>query len=55
MGQSMDPPKKASLRNHPSRLSTRSLQKSSRKSLLLEKKNSLSASKIQQNVSNDQN
>ena len=52
MGQSMDSPKRANVRNHPSRYSARSLQRSSRKSLLLEKRNSFSASKIQQNQNN---
>ena len=52
MGQSMDSPKRSKIRNHPSRYSARSLQRSSRKSLLLEKRNSYSASKIQQNQNN---
>ena len=53
MGQSMNEPQKAVARRPDSRFSARSLQKSSRKSTDLEKKVSLSVSKMQNNFNNE--
>ncbi len=55
MGSSMNSPSKSNLRNPQSRLSARSFQKSERKSVLLDRRCSFSASKLQQSFRNEQN
>lgn len=55
MGQSMNSPKRSKARSANSRFSARSLYRSNRKSTLLEKKSSLSPSKMRHSYNYEQN